>query len=98
MNIIPRMTKRQNESFAVGLKYVAPDLEEGLELAAAQVTITPDEVGGVKTVGNVVIEPDTVSQVINGGNDNTEYKVAFLVTTSGGHIYEDFIFVKVREF
>ena len=94
---IPEVSKRPNEMFSVGLQYITPDLEEGASLASAIVTITPDEVGGLKKSGNVVIEPTVVSQLVYGGIVNKEYYVIFKVTTTGGHVYEDSIFVKIRD-
>lgn len=97
MRTIPEITKRPGEAFSVGLKYISPDLEEGGKISAATVTITPSESQGLQKSGNVVIETDTVSQVISGGVDGHEYYVNFIVITSGGHTYEDSIFVKIRE-
>lgn len=95
---IPELTKRPNEAFAIGLKYVSPDLGEGASVVSATCAITPDVTDGLKRSGNVVIEPDTVSQMVYGGKDGQEYYAKFTVVTSGGHTYEDAIFVKVRDF
>ena len=94
--IFPEITKKPDEMFSVGLRYVTPDLAEGGEIQSAEVEIIPDQPGGLKKSGTVVIEEDTVSQVIYGGQDGKEYYVKFRVGTSGGHIYEDAIFIKVR--
>ena len=93
---MPSLVKKPEEMFSIGLKYISPDLEEGMYLTDATVTITPDEVGGLKKEGNAVIEPDIVSQMIKEGIVGKEYFVDFVVTTSGGHIYKDTIFVKIR--
>lgn len=94
---VPEITKSPNETYPVGFKYLTPDIEEGAYIAGCVVTITPDETGGLKTSGNVVLEPEIVSQMITGGNNGEDYKVFFKTTTSGGHIYEDCITVKVRD-
>lgn len=94
---IPELTKRPAEMFSVGLRYQSPDLDEGGRIVAAIVNIIPNEAAGLKKTGNVVIENDTVSQMVYDGEDGHEYYVEFKVTTSGGHVYEDAIFVKVRE-
>lgn len=93
---IPRLIKRPDEGFAVGLKYVTPDLEEGEELQSADVAISPVETGGLEKYGNVVIEPDTVSQYIKGGVNGHEYYVLFTVITTGGQKYQDAVYVMVR--
>ena len=94
---IPEVSKQPSEVFSVGLKYVSPDLDEGGRLLSADVSVRPTEIGGLAKVGNVVIEPDTASQMVSGGVDGHEYYVTFKVVTSGGHTYEDEIFIKVRE-
>ncbi len=91
------VTKRPDEIFSIGLKYISPDLEEGESISSASVSVSPDNPSGVQAVGNAVIEQDNVAQLISSGVDGSEYYVNFTVTTSGGHIYKDSIFVKVRE-
>jgi len=93
---IPQVTKKPDEMFAIGLKYVTPDLEEGQSILECEVSIKPDEIGGLKKSGQPVIDTPIVSQVVYGGLDKKEYYASFKVVTSGGHIYEDTIFVKVR--
>lgn len=93
---IPTLTKRPDESYPVGFKYISPDLEEGEKLVSATTEIIP--AGSLAVSGLPVIEPDVVSQVIYGGVDGEEYHVKFKTVTSVGHVYEDAIFVKVREF
>jgi len=94
---IPEITKSPNETYPVGFKYLTPDIDEGAYLVSCVVSIEPSEVGGLALSGNAVIEPDIVSQMITGGEAGVDYKVFFKTTTSGGHIYEDCITVKVRE-
>jgi len=96
MRPTPELTKRPDEMYPVGIKLVSPDLEQGETIQSCTVTITPDEAGGLKTSGSVVIDQDTVEQVIYGGIAGSEYRVYFETITSGGHVYEDMIFVKVR--
>jgi hypothetical protein len=93
---IPEIVKKPDEKFPIGFKYISPDLEEGATIASCTVTISPSEVGGLAVDGNPVVEADKVSQTVQAGKDGSEYYVTFKVTTSGGHIYEDKIFVKVR--
>lgn len=93
---VPVLTKRPSEQFAVGLRYESPDLEEGSRVVSCSVTIDPVEAGGLEKEGNPVIEQDIASQMIKGGVDGHEYYVVFDVVTSIGHIYQDAIFVKVR--
>ena len=93
---IPHLVKKPEEIFSVGLKYISPDLDEGQYISGGTVTIEPDEAGGLKKEGNIVIEADIVSQLISGGIDGKEYFLDFIVTTSGGHTYKDTIFIKIR--
>ena len=91
------IVKKPNEKYAVGLKYQAPDLEEGQSISSVSVSITPTT--GVTPLivdGSPSIDGDTVSQVIKAGVNGENYYVIFTTTTSIGHIYEDRIFVKVR--
>lgn len=94
---LPTIKKRPVEEFSLGLKYVAPDLEPNGTIDSVVTIVEPDEAGGVKRVGAPTIDGDVVSQVVNGGNDGVDYTLKFRVTTSEGHIYEDAIFVQVRD-
>ena len=93
----PTLQKTPSEQFAVGLKYESPDLDEGQRIVSCTVTITPTEASGLEVDGNPVIETDIVSQMIKGGVDGNDYYVKFTTVTSVGHVYEDSIFVRVRE-
>lgn len=92
-----RIYKTSNEKFAIGLKYISPDLSEGASLDSCTVVISPSEASGLKTSGSPSIDADTVEQVIYGGENNHEYKVKFTVTTSEDFIFEDCIFVIIRD-
>lgn len=94
---IPTLLKRSEEKYAIGLQYITPDLEEGEYISLSECTISPSEVGGLAKVGAVVVENDQVSQFIEAGVMGNDYYVKFKTTTSGGNVYEDSIFVKVRE-
>ena len=94
---MPIIIKRTSEQFAIGLKYEAPDIEEGARITSASVSISPSEIGGLEKDGSPVVEADTVSQMIKGGANGHEYYVKFTTVTSIGHIYEDAVFVKVRD-
>jgi len=93
--IIPELTKSPNEKFAVGLKYISPDLSAGATLLSCTVTLSPDD-GTMKTSGSPEISSPNVSQVIYDGTDGSNYYVIFKTTTSEGNIFEDSIFIKVR--
>ena len=93
--IIPELTKRPNEKFAVGLEYISPDLTAGATITAVTCTLSPDD-GTLMKSGVPVIDGSEVSQVIYDGTDGSEYNVIFKTTTSEGNIFEDTIFVKVR--
>jgi len=94
--IIPEIEKRPNEKFAIGLKYLSPDLGAGATILTCIVTISPEEVGGLTKQGSVDISTDTVSQVVYSGENEKDYNVIFLTTTSEGNIFEDAIYVRVR--
>ena len=94
---VPTLQKAPAERFAIGLKYESPDLDEGQRVVSCSVEITPTEAGGLVTEGSPVIETDIVSQMVSGGLHGSEYYVKFLSVTSIGHIYEDSIFVRVRD-
>ncbi len=96
MKKVPTLQKAPAEQFAVGLKYESPDLDEGQRIVSCTVTIQPVETGGLEVDGSPVIEHDIVSQMIKGGVHGSDYYVKFLSVTSIGHIYEDSIFVRVR--
>ena len=93
--IIPELVKSPNEKYAVGLEYIAPDLEDGATITAVVCTLSPDD-GTLKKSGVPVIDSAQVSQVIYDGTDGTNYYVIFKTTTSEGNIFEDSIFIKVR--
>ena len=94
---IPSIRKRPVEQFSVGLTYVSPDLEAGETITNVTTSIDPDEPNGIKPEGPPTIDAATVSQIISGGENGKEYKVKFQVTTSAGHLFEDAIFVLVRD-
>ena len=96
MRKVATLQKSPAEQFAVGIKYVSPDLDEGQRIVSCTVEITPTVVGGLEKDGTPVIETDIVSQMIKGGVDGSDYYVKFLSVTSVGHVYEDSIFVRVR--
>jgi hypothetical protein len=90
--------KRPIERFPIGFRFIAPDLEEGESIVAATAEIMPQNAGGLDLVGSPTIDGnDTVSQSIDGGTDGHDYYVRFTVTTSSGNIYQDSIYVMVRE-
>ena len=91
---IPIVIKKPDEKFSIGFEYISPDLEEGATIASCEVSISPS--GGLVVDGSPVVEATKVSQVVKEGTDGVEYWVTFKTTTSGGHVYEDKIFVKVR--
>jgi hypothetical protein len=95
---IPEVTKHPNEKFAIGLKYIPPDLDldAAESISSCAVAISPSVAGGLAVVGNVVIDDDTVSQMVKDGVNDVEYYVTFLTTLSTGSIYEDKILVKIR--
>lgn len=94
---VAQLTKRPNEMFPVGLKYETPDLEEGSYVVSTVVTIKPDDASGLKTSGSPELDGDEVRQVIYDGENGKNYDVIFTTTTSEGNIFEDRIFIKVRE-
>jgi len=94
--IIPELTKTPDEKFAIGLKYIAPDLTAGATLSSCVVTISPTETSGLEVSGVPVISGSQVSQVVMNGVDASEYNVIFKTTTSEGNVFEDTIYVKVR--
>lgn len=94
----PVIKKRSNERFPIGFKFHTPDLEEGESIISAVALVSPTEVGGLEAVGSPTIESgDTVSQAVEGGIDGHDYYVRFTVTTSLNNVYEDSIFVSVRD-
>lgn len=94
---IPEVSKRPGEKFAIGFRYINPDLEAGSTILSVEVAITPNETDGLSAVGFPVIVTDTVSQMIQAGIDGNEYYVTFRTTISSGNIFEDKLLVKVRE-
>lgn len=92
---IATVEKTSNEKFAIGLRYESPDLSVGETIVSCVASV--DEEGDVVLDGNVVISTNTISQSIKEGTDGTNSFITFLVTTSGGSIYEDTIMVKVRD-
>jgi len=96
---LPEITKRAEEQFSIGFKYIAPDLEDDETLEEAEITIEPSEVGGLAKQGaEVFTGGNTVAQIVKEGIDGNEYRVNFVVTTSTGSIYKNSIFVKIRDF
>jgi len=93
---VPTLQKAPAEQFAIGLKYESPDLDEGQRIVSCTVSISPSGAGALEVDGGPVIETDIVSQMIKGGTHGEDYYVKFLSVTSIGHIYEDSIFVRVR--
>jgi hypothetical protein len=95
------VTKKPNEKFAVGFKYSSADLAGGATISSVETTVEkvdPNDSGDIlAVVGSPVADEYTVSAVIEKGNDGKEYYVAFKTTTSVGYIFEDRVFVKVRE-
>lgn len=95
---IPEISKRPLEKFAIGFRYISPDLESGATIISVAVSMSPsNEVDGLEAVGVPVIASDTVSQMVEKGNNGKEYYVVFLTTISSGNVFEDKILVKVRE-
>jgi hypothetical protein len=94
---ILRLKKRPSERFPIGLKYVTPDLKSDEVITSAIVTVEPDIATGLTAVGSPIIDIDTVSQLIDSGEDGIDYLVKFKTTTSAGHTYQDSILVCVRE-
>lgn len=94
--IVEEIFKTSNEKFAIGFTYICPDLEEDQTITNVVVTITPSETDGLEKVGDVVIDGNEVSQVIQSGIDGNDYYVVFKTTTSIAHVYEDALIVKIR--
>ena len=94
-NRIPELTKKPDEQFAIGFQYISPDLEENEYITGCVISISP--ANGLVVDGDPEIKPTKVTQMIKAGTDGNEYYVKFKTTTSAEHIYEDSIFVKVRE-
>jgi len=92
------ITKRPDEKYALGFIFEAPDIEEGQTCQGCQVSVDPEESGGLEPVFNPVIESDRVSVMVCAGLDGHDYKLKFKTTVSSGHIYEGMIFVKVRNY
>ena len=92
----PIVAKSVNDRFAIGLQYQAPDLEEGQTITDAEASVDSPE---LELVGNVVIDGNVVSQLIDGGVAGKDYSVLFKITTSVGYIYnnprKDLILVRV---
>ena len=76
--------KGANEKFAVGLEYVAPDLEAGETITDVSVSVIPTGL----TVGTPVVDGAKVKVSIEGGTLAQTYRVQFRVTTSAGYVYE----------
>lgn len=92
------LTKHPDEEYAIGLEFVAPDLEEGETLASGVVTITPSSDGDdLVTKGSLSIGTETIKQVVEKGRNGIRYTVKFKVTTSINHIYVEKIFINVEE-
>lgn len=94
----PIIKKRPMERFPIGFQFIAPDLEDGESIVSCVAEVSPTEVGGLTLIGSpTILNGDTVSQSIEGGNNGSDYYVRFTVTTSDNNIYEDSIFVTVRD-
>jgi hypothetical protein len=94
--IIPEIIKRPSERYTVGMKYLAPDLEEGATILSSTVVITPTETSGLAVWGSVSIDGNVVEQGIQAGLDGHNYYVTFTTRTSEDNIFEDSVYVKVR--
>ena len=89
--------KSPNEEFSIGLKFVSPDLDEGETIVSVTTAVAPS---GLSLFGSPSINgegSDTVSQVVSGGVDGTDYIVTFTAVTSQAHTFEGCILVQVRE-
>jgi len=95
--IVPQLIKKPNEQYPIGLIYETPDIEGSETCSACEILISPSETGGLEVEGDPVVQSDRVSQEIKGGIDGHDYWVTFKTTTSIGNIYEDKIFIMVRE-
>lgn len=96
--ITPTIKKRSNERFPIGFRFAAPDLEEGESIISVVAQIIPVEIGGLDAVGSPTIEDgDKVAQSVDGGINGHDYHVRFTATTSANNVYEDSIFVMVRD-
>ena len=89
----PYISIRVGEKFAIGLRYSAPDLNEGETISTAECVVVPDT--GLTLVGDEGIDGAEASQVVQAVTAG-EYVVTFTVTTSAPHIYLDDYTVKVR--
>lgn len=85
--------KYPEDKWAIGFKFLPPDLNSGETLTACAVVVPT----GLTPVGDAIIDNvnKTVAQVIVGGTENKIYKVRFKTTTSVGYIFVDDIIVKV---
>lgn len=91
------LKKRPDEEYSIGLKFITPDLEDADVIISAVVKVIPDIPGELVAIGAPVIDEDVVSQYIRGGLHGKDYYVNFKVTTTQGYVFEDYIFVNVRE-
>jgi hypothetical protein len=94
--IIPEITKRPNERYTIGMRYLSPDLSEGASIISSSVSITPSEAGGLSVWGSPTIDGNVVNQGIQAGEDGGNYYVTFTTRTSEDNIFEDSVYVKVR--
>ena len=92
-----QLTKRPNEKFPIGLIYESPDLDEGASIISCTITISPTVSEGLKVSGSPLIDGNEVSQVVYAGEAGVNYNIVFKVTTSEGNVFEDAVYVKVRE-
>lgn len=87
-------SKQPSERVAVSIVYTdALDDRDGV---ASIESCVVDQPGGVEAVP-VLASTERVRVWISGGVDGARYKVTTTVRTSGGEVFEDEIFCKVRE-
>ena len=86
--------KTDDEKFAIGLTYKAPDMETGETFSASTASVTP---AGLTLDGAVVTDDAAkiAEQMVSGGTAGIKYVVTIKSTISSGHIYEDNIIVEV---
>jgi hypothetical protein len=91
MSMHTHLEKDSGEKFAIGFRYISPDLNSGETITGAVVT----GASGLTLVGDPVIVGNEVRQMISGGTLGQSYTVTFTVTISTGHIYVDYFEVKI---
>ena len=85
--------KYPEDKWAIGFKFLPPDLDIGETLTACDVVVP----SGLTQVGDAVIDNvnKTAAIVITGGTVNKLYRIKFKTTTSVGYIFVDEIVVRV---